>query len=157
MVRIQKLWDVIFLQNETWDVQKRKKVKHKMLPYASLCSVQQSEISWSQTSYIYCYIPDLSTSVKKPGRILHFCKFQTLYKLSIRYLLLSSPACGSLGQQMHVKHAPPYVVLQSQEGQAPLASSDLHNVLAGPLGLSNKVCLVTLKKHAGNTQMQLDH
>ncbi|XP_005106733.1 renin receptor [Aplysia californica] len=42
------------------------------------------------------------------------------------------------GQQLHVKHVPSYVVLQSQEGDSALPSSDLHNVLAGPLGLSNK-------------------
>ena len=45
------------------------------------------------------------------------------------------------GQQvasMHVKHAPAYVVLQNQ-GESAIASSDLHNVLAAPLGLSSSV------------------
>ena len=42
---------------------------------------------------------------------------------------------------MHVKHAPAYVVLQNQGDESALTSSDLHNVLAAPLGLSTNVSI----------------
>jgi renin receptor len=42
------------------------------------------------------------------------------------------------GQKFHIKHAPPYIVLQSQSSGAAVKSSDIHNVLSVPLGLSNE-------------------
>jgi len=54
-------------------------------------------------------------------------------------LIVVSMVAACEGQQvasMHVKHAPAYVVLQNQ-GESAIASSDLHNVLAAPLGLSS--------------------
>ncbi|GFR87764.1 renin receptor-like [Elysia marginata] len=43
-----------------------------------------------------------------------------------------------LGQQLLVKHAPSYVTFQQQTPDTSVSSSDLHNILAGPLGLSSK-------------------
>ncbi|XP_059172733.1 renin receptor-like [Physella acuta] len=49
------------------------------------------------------------------------------------------------GQQFHVKHAPPYVVFQQQSPDSPVSSSNLHNVLSGPLGLSRNGALLHSK------------
>ncbi|CAG5119456.1 unnamed protein product, partial [Candidula unifasciata] len=51
--------------------------------------------------------------------------------------------CG--GQQLYVKHLPSYISVQRQTPDSPVSSSDLHNVLAGPLGLSNKKSILQSK------------
>ncbi|BFZ06586.1 hypothetical protein BsWGS_09625 [Bradybaena similaris] len=66
----------------------------------------------------------------------------TIYGLATYLLTLA--ALGH-GQQLHVKHVPPYISVQSQTPDSPLSSSDLHNVLAGPLGLSNKMSIIQSK------------
>ncbi|RUS77242.1 hypothetical protein EGW08_014995 [Elysia chlorotica] len=58
--------------------------------------------------------------------------------LLIGLLGLSSFALECLGQQLLVKHAPSYVTFHTQSPDATVSSSDLHDIIASPLGLSNK-------------------
>ncbi|KAK3773279.1 hypothetical protein RRG08_053664 [Elysia crispata] len=62
----------------------------------------------------------------------------TMKVLLIVLLGLSCLALTCLGQQLLVKHAPSYVTFHKQTPDATVSSSDLHNIIAGPLGLSNR-------------------
>ncbi|KAH9514638.1 hypothetical protein Btru_023157 [Bulinus truncatus] len=48
-------------------------------------------------------------------------------------------------QELHVKHAPSYIVFQQQADDSPVSSSDLHNILAGPLGLEKSNPIIQSK------------